>query len=66
MGTLRPDGEDPFNLNLAQQARASKNGDLIDLTFYVSFTGGPPQKVCVELTQDTAVTLLGELKAALT
>lgn len=65
MGTLKPEGEDPFDLPLVQQARASKNGDLVALTLVVSF-GGRLQKVRAEMTQDNALTLLGELKTALT
>jgi VCBS repeat-containing protein len=66
MGTLKPEGDEPFNLPLAQQVRAMQNGDLVALSFTVSFTGGALQKVEIEMTKDKAVTLLGELKRALT
>lgn len=66
MGTLKPEGNEPFNLPLAQQVQAFGNGDLITLSFSVSFTGGLLQKVRIEMTKDKAVTLLEELKIALT
>jgi hypothetical protein len=52
---------------LAQQAQAFGNGDVVTLSFSVAFpSGGLIQKVRIEVTKDTAVTLLGELKTALT
>jgi hypothetical protein len=66
MGTLNPEGDEPFYLPLAQQAQAFGSGDLVTLSFSLSFTGGPHQKVRIEMTKDKAVTLLGELKKALT
>jgi hypothetical protein len=66
MGTLKPEGEEPFNLPLAQQVQAFGSSDVVTLSFSVSFDGGPLQKVRVELTKNKAATLLGELKKALT
>jgi hypothetical protein len=66
MGTLKPEGDEPFNLPLAQQAQAFGNGDVVTLSFSVSFTGGLIQKVRIDLTNDKAASLLGELKNALT
>jgi hypothetical protein len=49
---------------LAQEAQAFGNGDVVTLSFSVAFpSGGLIQKVRIEVT---AVTLLGELKRALT
>ncbi len=64
MGTLKPEGDEPFNLPLSQQVQAFGGGDVVTLSFSVSFTGGPLQKVRVEMTKEKAVTLLGELKKA--
>jgi len=64
MGTLKPEGDEPFNLPLAQEVRAFGNGDLVTLSFTVSFNGGPLQKVRIEMTKDKAATLLGEVKKA--
>jgi hypothetical protein len=67
MGAFKPEGDEPFNLPLAQQAQAFGNGDVVTLSFSVAFpSGGLIQKVRIEVTKDTAVTLLGELKRALT
>jgi hypothetical protein len=65
MGTLKPEGDEPFVLPLAQQVQAFGGGDLVTLSFSVSFSGSL-QKVRVEMTKDKAVTLLGELKKAIT
>jgi hypothetical protein len=66
MGTLKPEGDEPFHLPLVQQAQAFGNGDLVTLSFVVSFTGSSLEKVHIEMSKDKAVTLLGELKKALT
>jgi hypothetical protein len=66
MGTLKPEGDEPFDLPLAQQVQASGNGDVVTLSFSVSFTGGRLKKVRIDMTKNNAVTLLGELKQALT
>jgi hypothetical protein len=66
MGELKPEGDGPFDLPLAQQAHAFQNGDGVTLSFNVAFpSGGLIQKVRIGLTKDTALTLLGELKKAL-
>jgi hypothetical protein len=63
-GTLKPEGDEPFLLPLAPQVEAF-GGELVRLSFRVSFTGGPLQKVQIEMTQDIAVSLFGALKKAL-
>jgi len=64
MGTLRPEGDEPFELPLAQQADAFQNGELVTLSFKVSFNGGRLQKVRIELSKNQAVAFLGELRKA--
>jgi hypothetical protein len=67
MGELRPEGDEPFYLPVAQQAQAFGNGDVVTLSFSVAFPpGGAIQKVRIDMTKDTAATLLGELKKAFT
>jgi hypothetical protein len=67
MGELKPEGDEPFYLPVAQQAQVFGNGDVVTLSFSVAFpSGGLIQKVRIDLTKDKAATLLGELKKALT
>jgi hypothetical protein len=65
MGILKPEGEEPFYLPTVQKVQVL-GGNPVTLSFTVSFNGGPLQKTRVELTNDKAVTLLGELKRVLT
>jgi hypothetical protein len=66
MGELKREGEDPFNLPPARQVRAFGSDNDVTLSFSVSFAGGPLQKVHIQVSRDNAVSLLGELKKALT
>jgi hypothetical protein len=59
MRTLKPEGDEPFNLPLAQQVQTFGGGDVVTLSFSVSFTGGPLQKVRIEMTKDKAIGGLG-------
>lgn len=64
MGELRPVGDGPFDLPMAQRADAYRNGERVTLSFDSSFDGRI-QKVRIELLQDHAVSLLAALRKAI-